>query len=1216
VKTSRRIARVVVAASALLLVLGLVAGVWILGSASGARFLVGRVAPLVDGLRIEGVSGTVTQGLQIEQLDFTNDALDLALRQARFGVQLRSLLLGPPIRITEIAAGELSLRLKPADPDSGAEESASVDLPAISIERVAVSNLRIEPAEGEAILVDRLAGGVALEGPRIAISALDVAGPTGAASGTLGLDLSRRLPLADARLDVTFNESAERTWRARLESTPASEALIARVDVLSPIEATVRLRHDGDRSFSAELDLPRQPGDSLGLAGEILASLKATSDDAGFRLGGQVEAAGQIVAIDEARIARADDRLTVETFDLDWRDHGVVAIEGQIPLYDSAEWALVVATEGLLLPRGDGGTLTASGRALVSGARREPVLAPALSLVSEDLPPGALSGTLALRDGVAHADGLALTLARGSATIDGPIAAREPHVLRLRVDDFDPGLLVADWPGRLSGEVRFEGQRGEQGLDGRLLLDGLSGELRGRAIRGEGVVDLVANVPETGSVRVDAGRARLRVGFAAGGRMDGNLSAPDLSDLWPELGGNLDISWKRDGDDRVDMRAEALRFGTFSVDTLSAQAQVRAGDAGPLALMLDGAGVAANGRRFETIRLSVDGTRKRHAATLATDGALTTALRLEGGMVESGWRGRLMALDLDGIAALEAPADLSYLEQRLQLGTTCVAGAIGRACVDVAGSAGEGALSARLDDLDLGEVQRMAELGSAATLSGRAAGTAELTWRDGQPVAGEVVLRSGAGRVLLEDRGDAELGWDDLSLEAVLDSGRGTVSGTVRLVPDGELTLDGSFALDAPEGFAYDIDVELAVRELGVIEAFTSAVVDPEGDLSGQFKLRGVAGAPPDISGALALTGFTAQMPDQAIRIRDGVLVLAGVPDRLVVRGSVRSGDGVIAVDGRIDVNDRVPVEFTLRGEDFRAFNSPTLMVRVSPDLTLAKRDQRWNLDGRLSVPRARIDLERLEGSVSPSPDVVVIDDPVVPAPARPWRARIAVEVGDDVRLSGFGFDGTLAGRLDVRQRQGSRATATGQLNVTGNYEAFGQRLQISEGHLRFAGSPLDEPTLDLRAERKVRGQTVALSVTGNATAPTARVIPAAGMSEQDALAMLVTGRPLNRTGSGDRDALAGASSALGVIGGDLLAGKLRGSLGLDELGVSDDAGLDGEAFTIGKFLSPRLFVGYGIGLMKSGEVFTARFLLTDRLDVEASAGETQRAAINYRIER
>jgi translocation and assembly module TamB len=590
--------------------------------------------------------------------------------------------------------------------------------------------------------------------------------------------------------------------------------------------------------------------------------------------------------------------------------------------------------------------------------------------------------------------------------------------------------------------------------------------------------------------------------------------------------------------------------------------------------------------------------------------------RIEGGLTDLGWRGRLAALSMADVGLLKSAPELSWDGKALLLGNGCVEGPIGRACIEAAGDAAAGRLSAQLDGLRLREVMRLRAADEGAQVDGQLSGRADLAWRDGRPATGEAVLRSEGGRLRLPGRDDVDFGWDDLALEATLEGGRGTVRGTVRLRPEGELTLDGGFALDQPEGFSYDVDVDVAIRNLEAIEAFTTIIADPEGDLSGQFKMRGGASWPPDISGAVALTGFTALVPDQAIRVRDGVLVVAGVPDRLVVRGSLRSGDGVLSIDGRIDPADPVPAEMRLVGENFRIANSPTMMLVASPDLRLAMTQRRWNLDGNLVIPRARIDLERLEGGVAASPDVVVIDDQAPPDPARPWRARVLVELGDDVQLKGFGFDGRLAGRLDVRQRQGARATATGQLDVTGTYRAYGQRLTIREGHLRYAASPLDEPTIDLRAERNVRGETVALTVTGNALSPTARVIGAPGMSEQDALALLVTGRPLRATGSGDRDALAGAVSALGLVGGDLLAGQLRGGLGLDEFGVSSDTALDGEAFTIGKYLTPRLFVGYGIGLLTRGEVFTVRFLVTDRFDVEASSGETRRAEVNYRIER
>jgi translocation and assembly module TamB len=1200
-----------------MLVAALGTGAWLLGSESGARFVAPRAAPLVEGLELEGVTGTIAGGLRVQRLRFANDTLEVEATDVQVTLSLGSLVLGPPIRVNELAAGALTLRLRPGDPDAPAGDSGPVNLPAVAIEQLTLSAVRIEPVDAEPLLLDRLVGVVGLSGPMISISGLHAEGPRGKASGQVVVDLSRKVPLGATALDLDIIESPERRWRGRVTATPEDRGLSAQVALESPLGATLQFQHDGEESFAVDLDLPRQAGVAVGLDSEIEAKLRVSSDGTGYRLGGEFEAAGERVVIADARITRAEDRATIETLDLDWLGRGVVAIEGVIPLAATAEWELAIQTSGLLLPRGDGGTLTATGRTDVSGPRSEPLLAPALALLTEDFPPGALSGTVAWRGGVAVAEGLALALGRGKATIDGPIGAADPHVLRIRLTDFDPGLLAADWPGRLGGELRFEGRRAEQGFEGQVLLEELAGELRGRSIVGNGAVVLTAGRPGDGSLLVDVGRARLRVAFADAGRIEASLSAPDIGDLWPDVGGNVEATWKRDGVDRFDLRAETLRLGAASIATLTAGGTLGADADARIALAIDAGGVTLDGRSFESVRLAMDGSRNRHVITVNTRGAVTAALRIEGGPVDSGWSGRLASLDLDGIARLESPAELAWDGQMLRLGTACLGGAIGRSCVEATGGATGGQMSALLDRLDLAEVQRLAGRASDASVDGRVSGRAELAWRDGRPTSAELVLRSDRGRIELADREDVDLGWDDFALEATLaDGAGGTVRGTMRLVPDGEITVDGDFTLDGADGLAYELGVDLAVRQLDAIEAFTTAIAEPEGDLSGQFQLRGGLSGTPAVSGAVALTGFTAQMPDQAIRIRDGVLVVAGVPDRLVVRGSARSGDGVITIDGRIDVNDPVPAEFVLAGEDFRVANSPTMMILVSPELTLAKKERRWNLDGRLAIPQARIDLERIEGGVAASPDVVVIDDPVLPAPARPWRARIEVALGDDVRLAGFGFDGRLAGRLDVRQRQGGRATGTGQLDVTGDYSAFGQRLRIREGYLRFAASPLDEPTIDLRAERKVRGQTVALSVTGSATAPTARVIPADGMSEQDALAMLVTGRPLNRTGSGDRDALSGAASALGVVGGDLLAGKLRGSLGLDELGVSNDTALDGEAFTIGKYLSPRLFVGYGIGLMTRGEVFTARFLLTDRLDVEASSGETQRAALNFRIER
>ena len=58
------------------------------------------------------------------------------------------------------------------------------------------------------------------------------------------------------------------------------------------------------------------------------------------------------------------------------------------------------------------------------------------------------------------------------------------------------------------------------------------------------------------------------------------------------------------------------------------------------------------------------------------------------------------------------------------------------------------------------------------------------------------------------------------------------------------------------------------------------------------------------------------------------------------------------------------------------------------------------------------------------------------------------------------------------------------------------------------------------------------------------------------------------------------------------------------------------EAFTIGKYLTPKLFIGYGIGLARRGSVLIVRYLIRDDIEFEATNGEQSRASLNYIIEK
>ena len=114
-----------------------------------------------------------------------------------------------------------------------------------------------------------------------------------------------------------------------------------------------------------------------------------------------------------------------------------------------------------------------------------------------------------------------------------------------------------------------------------------------------------------------------------------------------------------------------------------------------------------------------------------------------------------------------------------------------------------------------------------------------------------------------------------------------------------------------------------------------------------------------------------------------------------------------------------------------------------------------------------------------------------------------------------------------------------------------------------------------------------------------------------EALALLVTGRNLRGVSGADRQRLSNAALALGTIGGDLLASNLGA-----EIGITGDAARGTEAFTIGKYLTPKLFIGYGIGLARRGSVLIVRYLIRDDIEFEATNGEQSRASLNYIIEK
>ena len=97
---------------------------------------------------------------------------------------------------------------------------------------------------------------------------------------------------------------------------------------------------------------------------------------------------------------------------------------------------------------------------------------------------------------------------------------------------------------------------------------------------------------------------------------------------------------------------------------------------------------------------------------------------------------------------------------------------------------------------------------------------------------------------------------------------------------------------------------------------------------------------------------------------------------------------------------------------------------------------------------------------------------------------------------------------------------------------------------------------------------------------------------------------------------MAKAALALGVVGGDTMARSIGDRFGLDEMRVeSDDTG-DQASLVVGRYLSPKVYVSYGVGLVESINTLNLRYHVSERWRLEASSGENHGADILYTIER
>jgi translocation and assembly module TamB len=302
----------------------------------------------------------------------------------------------------------------------------------------------------------------------------------------------------------------------------------------------------------------------------------------------------------------------------------------------------------------------------------------------------------------------------------------------------------------------------------------------------------------------------------------------------------------------------------------------------------------------------------------------------------------------------------------------------------------------------------------------------------------------------------------------------------------------------------------------------------------------------------------------------------------------------------------------------------PDRRVEASTDdLTVAWTAGGLEASGEVRIPEAQIGLgtEQPE-AITASPDVVFVRLPAGSERAADQqlglRARVRLLFGDEVHVSGSGLEADVQGSLLILEEPGSPTRATGELDLSGgSFAAYGARLDLERGRLIFAESPVTDPAVDLRASRRSGDVVAGVDASGTLDNPRVTLWSEPAMPQAEQLSYLVLGRPLTDVGAQEGDVLTRAAQSLGLRGGRYLAKRLGSLFGLEEARIdTGEGGFEQASLVLGKFLSPRLYVAYGVGLFEEGtNSVLVRYLLSKKFTLEATTGESSRADVLYVVE-
>jgi translocation and assembly module TamB len=1243
---------------------------WLLFTQPGLEFALAQLGRLPSvKIEVRGARGSIAGPLTADSIVVDHEAAHIVARGLAVNPEPGGLVVGH-LGLDGLAVSHVAVTLKerPPQPDKPLHF-----LPAglrIAAPDFRLGNLTLTLKSGQRIEASEARGSLSLTRWRLDLDPVNVRGPNGRLSGNLVLRASEPLGLrTDLRGDWRL-PGDDFEYRFRVVTRGNLDRLGADLFLDAPakltfagtlLDLTGQPRAEGTFRMTAFDGSPWVPaGRFPQLTGTItlaagLASLGIDGTLTSPALPNQqlrVQGAGRW---EERTISLASLQVWLPRMGLSATSSGTIRLpeadapEGALPdLALNGEWSALrwpVELEGEPVVQSPQGVYTLEGSMPYRFSTRAQVEGPAIPSTSFEAA-GVVSQTGVTLD---RFDGYAL---RGRITGRGALSWSGNQPWSFDVDA--QGLAISELRPGVDGRISAKGTIAGAGLNAAApwtaRLSALSGTMFGRPLTGRGEVAHRDGVFDLKGVRIANGASFVDVDGRVGTNaldLKWNVDLQSLAVVLPGMTGTLVSRGTARATPSRPVVAGTARVRHFDyagvqIASFDLEADVDSSDQRRSSVAFSAATIDAAGLAFDFARGSLDGLVREHRVTLDFASPGDPERRI------TDFRGELVAAGGYDLADGQWTGELSQAEIQFEEG----AARLIQPAALVLGPA----------------LQRAAPLCLRTDQDARLCIEGEhrpqpLSWRvlysaEDWPL--QRILRSLLGWREFDGRLQAS-GWAEKS------PGKEWIGGSTLLVHEPTINVQrnkfrverirlGSSRFDLlaePTQVHATLDLEIdestKVQGQALVQRHPGAPLDST--LTGQIKgtSQAIKVLPlliPEIDRAAGrldanvVLGGTIGQPtfNGDFQVRDGVLELYRTNlkisalqadgsfdgDALRFDATGETAKGQLTVDGRFNWPEGVMTgSMRLRGDQLLVSDTPDLRILASPDIVLHAGPDGYRVDGEVKIPNARISPREFTTSVSTSTDERIVGLPDVedtePSSADRVTSRVKVTLGDAVRVDAYGLKARLEGGVTVTTVPDDVARGNGVIRIAeGQYKAFGQDVRITRGTLSFNDSPLNEPVLDIVAERKIKDAdiTVTVNVRGTIAQPFITITSQPAMPSNEALSYLLTGRSIDTLQSGEAANVNQAAENLALSGGGLLLGGIGTKLGLDEVSLERDTDSNDTTVVLGKALSPKLYVSYGISIAEAINTIKLRYTLNERWSLKAEAGIDQSADIEYRIER